>query len=46
MCLLSFRFVFCFVFGGVGGPGGGFDGPGGGFLAQNTVENVFCCVSC
>ena len=31
MFLLGFRFVFCFVFVGLGGPGGGFGASGGGF---------------
>ena len=31
MFLFSFRCVFCFVFVGLGGPGGGFGAPGGGF---------------
>ena len=31
MFLFSFRFVSCFVFVGLGGPGGGFGAPGGGF---------------
>ena len=31
MFVFSFRCVFCFVFVGLGGPGGGFGAPGGGF---------------
>ena len=31
MFLFSFRLVVCFVFVGLGGPGGGFGAPGGGF---------------
>ena len=36
MLLLSFCFVFRFVFVGLGGPGGGFGGPGGG---SRTVKS-------
>ena len=33
MFLISFRFLVCFVFGGLGGPGGGFGAPGGGLFS-------------
>ena len=36
MFLSSFRFVFCFVFVGLGGPGGGFGAPGGGFSGSRS----------
>ena len=37
MFLFSIRVVFCFVFVGLGGPGGGFGAPGGGFLVLVAV---------
>ena len=36
MFLFSFRCVFCFVFVGLGGPGGGFGAPGGGFSGSRS----------
>ena len=33
---LLFCFVFCFVFVGLGGPGGGFGAPGGGFRTDGS----------
>ena len=34
--VLFFCFVFCFVFFGLGGPGGGFDAAGGGFFSTGS----------
>ena len=36
MFLFSIRVVFCFVFVGLGGPGGGFGAPGGGFSGSRS----------
>ena len=40
MLLFSFRFVFCFVFVGLGGPGGGFGAPGGGFRTAVSYTHL------
>ena len=40
MFLFSFRFVCCFVFVGLGGPGGGFGAPGGGFFNLSSSSGL------